>query len=77
MNWHESKAAHTPYVSSASRRMQRCRAKHPRIDYFPSPDVLAIIEHHRASGGEKCTAGILDGLIRAGHRSVTGNGAKR
>ena len=65
------------HCTSASRRRQRYRAKHPRIDYFPASDVLAIIEHYKASGGEQCIAGILDGLIRAGHRNVSGNGANR
>ena len=59
------------------KRLQRYRQKHRRVDYYLSPDVADIIAHHMATGGEKCIAGILDGLIRAGHRAVSGNGAKR
>jgi len=62
---------------SATLRLRRYRTKHRRIDYFPSPDVHAIIEHHQAAGKEPCIAGILDGLIRAGHKAVSGNGGKK
>jgi hypothetical protein len=54
-------------------RVQLYRQTHPRIDYHPAPDVLQIIRHYVADG-EKCVAGVLDGLIRAGHRKVSGNG---
>lgn len=57
-------------------RLQRYRQKHTRLDYYPSPDVADIIAFHQASGKEPCIAGILDGLIRAGHRAVSGNGGK-
>ena len=57
-------------------RLQRYRQKHKRLDYYPSPDVADIIAFHIANGKEPCIAGILDGLIRAGHRSVSGNGKK-
>lgn len=55
-------------------RLERYRQRHSRIDYYPSPDVADIIKHHQANSGEPCIAGILDGLIRAGHRIVSGNG---
>lgn len=58
-------------------RLQRYRQKHIRFDYYPSPDVVDIISFHQANGKEPCVAGILDGLIRAGHRSVSGNGGKQ
>ena len=63
-------------VTSTTLRVRRYRQQHSRIDYFPSPDVADIIAHYRATGKDKCIAGILDGLIRAGHRvaSVSGNG---
>jgi hypothetical protein len=57
-------------------RLHRYRQRHRRIDYYPSPDVMDIIAHHQANSGEPCIAGILDGLIRAGHRAVSGNGKK-
>lgn len=55
-------------------RLERYRERHPRIDYYPAPDVLAILLHHRDRSGEPCVAGIIDGLIRLGHRAfVSGN----
>jgi hypothetical protein len=66
-----------PSTSNASTpRVRLYRQTHPRIDYHPSADVLDIIRHHVADGGDKCLAGVLDGLIRAGHRIVSGNGRK-
>lgn len=61
-------------TSSATIRIRRYREKHRRIDYFPSPDVLAILEYHQTEGIDHCIAGIIDELVRHGHRTVTGNG---
>jgi hypothetical protein len=58
-------------------RLHRYRQRHRRLDYYPSPDVADIIAHHQSVGREKCLAGILDGLIRAGHKFVSGNGGGR
>ena len=58
-------------------RLVLYRERHPRIDYYPSPDVADIIAHHQANSNAPCIAGTIDGLIRAGHRSVSGNGGKR
>jgi len=58
-------------------RLRRYRQRNRRIDYYPSPDVLDIVKYHLANGTEPCLAGILDGLIRAGHRAVSGNGGTR
>ena len=58
-------------------RLDRYRQRNQRIDYYPSPDVMDIIRHHAAVGREPCLAGIIDGLVRAGHRVVSGNGGKR
>ncbi len=57
-------------------RRKRYRQNNRRIDYYPSPEVCDIIAHYQTNGVEKCIAGILDSLIRAGHRavSVSGNG---
>ena len=53
-------------------RLQRYRQRNRRYEFYPAPDVVDIILHWQANGHEKCIAGILDGLIRAGHRAVTG-----
>lgn len=64
-------------IPNSTLRIRKYRAQHRRIDYFPSPDVLSIIEYHQADGKEPCIAGIIDGLIRVGHKAVSGNGGKR
>ena len=58
---------------STPARLQRYRQRNRRYEFYPSPDVADIIQHHIETGAEKCLAGVLDGLIRAGHRAVTGN----
>ena len=70
----ESKPSDKP--NSIVSRLQRYRRRHPRIDWYPSPDVLAILLHHRNVGLDPTLAGIIDGLIRVGHGalSVSGNG---
>jgi hypothetical protein len=57
-------------------RLRRYRIRRPRIDFYPSPDVLAILLYHRKCGPDPTFAGILDGLVRLGHRAlnVSGNG---
>jgi hypothetical protein len=57
-------------------RVRRYRAKHRRMDYTPSPDVQAIIEHHLTIGTDPCIAGVIDQLVRVGHRTITGNAGK-
>jgi hypothetical protein len=59
---------------SLTDRVRRYRERNPRFEFYPSPDVLQIIRHYQDTANDKCIAGILDGLIRAGHRAVTGNG---
>ena len=59
---------------STPSRLRRYRQRNRRYEFYPSPDVADIIAHHLETGVEKCIAGVLDGLIRAGHRAVTGNG---
>lgn len=63
-------------IAPTTLRVRRYRQQHPRIDYFPSPDVMDIIKHHLATS-EPCIAGVLDGLIRMGHKAVSGNGGKQ
>jgi len=60
--------------NSKTHRLQRYRERHPRIDFYPSPDVLAILLHHRKAGADPTLAGIIDGLVRVGHQTVSGNG---
>jgi len=55
-------------------RVRRYRALHRRFDYVPSPDVLLIIEHHLKIGTDRWVAGVIDNLIRYGHRAITGKG---
>ena len=54
-----------------ARHVQCYRQRHPRIDFYPSPDVLAIILHHKNGGLDATIAGVLDELIRAGHQTIT------
>ena len=62
-----------PMNKRTSPRLQRYRLRNRRFEFYPSQDVLDIILHWQANGHEKCIAGILDGLIRAGHRAASGN----
>lgn len=55
-------------------RVQRYRATHRRIDYVPSQTVLETIDRHLAAGLDNCIAGVIDKLIAAGDKAVTGNG---
>lgn len=64
-------------AKSTPARLLRYRKRNRRYEFYPSPDVVDIIEHHLAQSTEKCLAGVLDGLIRMGHRTVTGNGGAK
>ena len=55
-------------------RLQLYRERHPRIDYYPTADVLAILLYHRKNGADATLAGVIDGLIRVAHQIVSGNG---
>ena len=56
-------------------RLKVYRERHPRIDYYPTADVLAILLYHQKDGADPTLAGIIDGLIRVGHLAiVSGNG---
>lgn len=55
-------------------RVQRYRAKHRRIDYAPAPEVLAVIERHLTAGLDNCVAGVIDRLVAAGDKAISGNG---
>jgi hypothetical protein len=73
---HERESMGVRHPSRNAQRLQRYRHRRPRIDFYPSPDVLAIVLHHRKAGVDPTLAGIIDGLIRLGHRalSISGNG---
>lgn len=57
-------------------RMRRYRSKHRRIDYVPSPEVLAVIKRHQDAGLNNCMAGVIDDLVMAGSNAITGNSSK-
>lgn len=59
-------------IPPATLRARRYRLRHRRIDYVPAPDVMSIIEHHREIKPD-CVAGIIDKLLRLGHKAVAGN----
>lgn len=61
-------------IPGRTRRLRRYRQQHMRIDYYPSHDVQDIIKYHLENDTDRCIAGVLDGLIRVGHRAVSGNG---
>lgn len=58
---------------SARIRVQRYRATHRRIDYVPSVAVLAAIDRHLAARLDNCIAGVIDQLVVAGDRAISGN----
>ena len=76
INPNEAEAIGLKTLSRNAQRVQRFRARRPRIDFYPSPDVLAILLYHRKDGSDPTFAGILDGLVRLGHRAlnISGNG---
>ena len=53
--------------------MRAYRAKHRRLDYYPSPAALEAIARHRHISN--CVAGVLDYLIEAGNRAIAGKRA--
>ncbi len=61
---------------TARLRVRKYRATHRRVDYAPSQTALAAIERHLAAGMDNCIAGVIDQLIEAGDKSVTGNGQR-
>lgn len=60
-------------MKPAAIRQKRYRAKNRRIDYAPSTAALEIILRHYARK-ELCLAGVIDELILAGDKAVSGNG---
>ena len=64
----------TTKITGNSARVLRYRARHRRIDYVPSPEALAIIEAWLDAKLDNCFAGVIDRLVMAGHRAISGNG---
>lgn len=54
-------------------RVMRYRARHRRIDYVPSPEVLAIIDLWLKAKLNHCMVGVIDELVIAGHNAIAGN----
>ena len=55
-------------------RVKRYRTNHRRIDYVPGPDALAIIEKHLLDNPNGYSlAGVIDDLVMAGDRAISGN----
>ena len=54
-------------------RVRRYRERHRRIDYSPSTAALAIIEAALRVGLDNCTAGVIDRLVLAGQKAISGN----
>ena len=68
-----------PIAKRASNKacVDRYRQRNRRIDYVPAPRILALIEDYKAQGLNNCLSGVIDDLVRAGHKAISGNGALR
>jgi hypothetical protein len=55
-------------------RVAKWRKSNPRIDYAPAADVLPVIAAVHASRPDLAKAEVIDALIRAGHKEITGSG---
>ncbi len=67
-----------PLAAKGNRaRVARYRSRNRRIDYAPAADVMRMVEQHLGSGLDGCLVGVLDKLIRAGHRAITGYAGTR
>lgn len=54
----------TPRHPTANASQRARRAAHPRIDYYPSPDALAVIQSRRTRyGPTNNNSGIIDAII--------------
>lgn len=54
-------------------RVKRYRKTHRRIDYAPSPEALAVIEKHLCAEVENSLAAMINRLIVAGDKIISGN----
>ena len=53
--------------------VQKYRTKHRRIDYVPSAAVMAVLNTWHAKGLCNCWAGVIDKLVLAGDRVMSGH----
>jgi hypothetical protein len=61
---------HDRAVTRRTTTMARYRAKHRRFDYIPCPGALEAINRHREL--HVALAGVIDKLIVAGDRAISG-----
>lgn len=64
-------------ASCSAERAKRYRQRHPRIDFKPSEESLAIIERNIAMHQGISVSAVLDALILRADQGVTGNVAKQ
>ena len=62
----------TETITGNAARVRRYRAKHRRLDYTPAEDVLNIVERIAVVNPTRSWAEIIDYLVRAGHKAVSG-----
>lgn len=55
---------------TSTERSQRYRKQHRRLDYVPSPEVLAIIEIYLAKYPNATVCAVLDSMVRIAHKHV-------
>lgn len=70
----EKNTARSTRPTGNKARVRQYRSCHRRIDYVPSTDVWTIIDHYLRLGADPCLVGVIDYLIRSGHRAITGMG---
>ena len=56
-----------------SARVLRQHSRNRRIGYAPSPGVLVIIELWLGAKLDNYRAGVIDRLVLAGHKAISGN----
>jgi hypothetical protein len=60
-------------ITGNAARVRRFRKSHRRIDFVPSADVASIVDQQLAAGLDNCLSGVIDRLIRLGHKAIPGN----
>ena len=54
-------------------RVQRFRQRNTRIDYYPSNDVANLLAYHEAASEGMTVGEVINALVRAGHKVVSGS----
>lgn len=57
-------------------RLAAWRKDNPRIDYYPEPEVAELIERARAQNPRHSMRAILDALIVAGYKALSGSAGR-